>query len=330
MAKPKKIEGLDCAGGAAEGVRLTLASRFAEVLAYREAALDFSDIEGVHDMRVASRRLRSALRDFAPRLRRSRRLERARDELKTLARVLGAVRDQDVALAALGKLEREAPEEARAGVRLLAAGREARRDEARALLTEALAAEALDELRRRFERAVAEAEWSPPGRRGREGGDGGEAGESFAELGRWVVARLWGELRGLSPSLYRPHKERRLHRMRIAAKRLRYALELYSACWGDEARQLASEISDLQDAIGHLHDCDEWMAEVGERLARAAGDSGAGDGRAGAGAEARPGLVWLLDHFAAERAKNYREALKLWHEWERGGFAERIAAVSQK
>jgi len=320
MAKAKKVEGLDCEATADAGVGRVLLARFEEMAEYGEAALDFADVEGVHDMRVASRRLRSALRDFAPHVWRPSRLERVRGALKELAGALGGVRDEDVAIAALARLAEAAPAEARAGIEALAEERHGRRESRRRRLAEALGTEAVEKLRSRFARAVEEA-CRPP--RSKKGG-AVESQESFAGVGRAVVARSWAELRELSPSLYRPLKQRRLHRMRIAAKRLRYALELFTACWGGAAHDLASEISDLQDALGELHDCDEWIAEIGERLARRGGDSAGG-----ADLEKRTGLVWLLDHFAAERARSYREALRIWHGWEREDFAARIAACAE-
>ncbi|HEU4595360.1 MAG TPA: CHAD domain-containing protein, partial [Pyrinomonadaceae bacterium] len=84
MAKAKKIEGLDCGADAGSGVRQVLLTRLGEMCEFREAALDWSDPEGVHDMRVASRRLRSALRDFMPHLQRRGRFDEARDELRRL------------------------------------------------------------------------------------------------------------------------------------------------------------------------------------------------------------------------------------------------------
>ncbi|HZI17378.1 MAG TPA: CHAD domain-containing protein [Pyrinomonadaceae bacterium] len=320
MAKAKKIEGLDCGADAAAGVRLVLVSRFDEMAEYRAAALDSADAEGVHDMRVASRRLRSALRDFRPHVRRPSRLERVRGELKKLARALGAVRDEDVATAALLKLSAEAPAEARGAVEALTEERRRRREHGQRELLEALSAEAVGRLRERFVRAVEEA--CRPARVKKGGGGEEESRETFAGAGRAVVARSWDELRELSTSLYRPLKTRRLHRMRIAAKRLRYSLELFTACWGAGAHELASELSELQDALGALHDCDEWIEEVGARLARSSGDGDADSGE-------RAGLVWLLDHFAAERAASYREALRIWHEWERQGFAGRVAACAE-
>ena len=66
MAKAREIAALECDGDGVEGIRRVLLTRLDEVCEFREQALDFSDIKGVHAMRVASRRLRSASRDFAP------------------------------------------------------------------------------------------------------------------------------------------------------------------------------------------------------------------------------------------------------------------------
>lgn len=73
------------------------------MLSFTDVALKGDDIEGVHDMRVASRRLRASLelfRDVFPR----RRYRAMRDEIKALARALGDVRDLDVMLE---RLERD-------------------------------------------------------------------------------------------------------------------------------------------------------------------------------------------------------------------------------
>lgn len=65
MATAEKLEGVDCEAGALEDIRAVLRGRLVELYDLRAAALRWEDIEGVHRMRVASRRLRrSALRDF--------------------------------------------------------------------------------------------------------------------------------------------------------------------------------------------------------------------------------------------------------------------------
>ena len=91
MAKAKEIFGLDCGAEARAGIRLVLLSRLEEMSAFRAAAIDQGSIEGVHDMRVASRRLRSALGDFLPYLRK-RKLLGSKDDLKRVADALGRVR----------------------------------------------------------------------------------------------------------------------------------------------------------------------------------------------------------------------------------------------
>src|ERR671932_1949973 len=109
MAKAKEIEGLDCGAWAARGMGLVLLTRLGEMCEHRAAALGPEGEDGVHDMRVASRRLRSVVRDFRPYLRGGKRLDAAREELRRLAGALGAVRDEDVAIRALEKLRPEAP-----------------------------------------------------------------------------------------------------------------------------------------------------------------------------------------------------------------------------
>src|ERR1043165_4037592 len=83
MAKAKRIR-IKCNAPATAGIKLVLVTRFDELLSWRDATLDWSDPEGVHSMRVASRRLRSALRDFLPYVRK-RRLGSVLKELKQLA-----------------------------------------------------------------------------------------------------------------------------------------------------------------------------------------------------------------------------------------------------
>src|SRR5260370_42178031 len=116
MAAQREFLGLDCEAEAVAGIHLVLRLRLDEMCEFRAAALDWSDIEGVHDMRVASRRLRSAMADFEPYLRRR---TNPRKRVKQIARVLGAVRDEDVAIAALEDLKTQA-EEVSDGIELIA------------------------------------------------------------------------------------------------------------------------------------------------------------------------------------------------------------------
>jgi len=312
MAKAKEIIGLDCTANALEWVAEVLRVRFDEVVSLRGAALDFSDIEGVHSMRVATRRLRSALRDFMP-LMDKRPPKRVRKELKQLADALGAVRDQDVAIVALEELHAKAETELiREGIGKLLEERSNLREIARSDLTQALAIRNLNDLQERFTTAI-----DKVARRKKS-----KQIVSFNEAGRDVVAAGLQDLLDLGASLYEPFNIEELHEMRIAAKRLRYAIELFVACWGARTAPFADEITKMQSFLGEVHDCDIWIESLGKRLQR-------GQKSVTTNGSDYQTVGWLLSEFVKKRTKEYRSALKLWSEWEANHFAERMRLMIQ-
>jgi CHAD domain-containing protein len=109
--------------------------------------------------------------------------------------------------------------------------------------------------------------------------------------------------------------------MRIAAKRLRYAVELFTACWGASIAPFADEIAQMQAVLGEVHDCDIWLESLGARMRKRQTSAVNGS--------ERQATVWLLSEFIKNRTKNYRAALKLWSEWETNDFSERLRAIIQ-
>ena len=83
---------------------------------------------------------------------------------------------------------------------------------------------------------------------------------------RVIVVRL-DELHGFIPDALDPANVEELHDMRIAAKRLRYLLELSEPLFGAPAKKAAKTVKALQDVLGEIHDCDELMPLVGRHLA---------------------------------------------------------------
>jgi CHAD domain-containing protein len=299
MAKSKEITGLNCEDSAAVGIRLVLFTRFEEMCALREAALDWSDIEGVHDMRVASRRLRSALRDFLPFVQK-RSLKNVRDDLKKIADALGAVRDQDVAIAALEYLKEESEQEdIKSGIEKLIEERSIARDEKRMVLIETITIGMLSLLQEKFNQALEKATKETHS-------------ISFREVGRGIIELRLEEFLKLSRSLYAPFNVKPLHNLRIAAKRLRYAIELFAICFGDEIIPFAEEVTEMQTSLGELHDCDVWIEELGKKLLKSENEN------------KNPATVWLLSHYTKTRTKHYRAALERWQNWVNDSFAERL------
>jgi CHAD domain-containing protein len=108
-----------------------------ELMAESEGVLDTQDIERVHDMRVATRRLRAVLEIFAAALPTADRKAVLRD-VKALADALGERRDPDVQIDAMERFAAAAPAEAAPGVELLVARLKQRQQAANAALAAAL------------------------------------------------------------------------------------------------------------------------------------------------------------------------------------------------
>jgi CHAD domain-containing protein len=100
VAKARDIPGLHAELSYREAASRTVAVRARELFDHADGVLDTSDIERVHDMRVATRRLRAVLEIYEPCFPRKQ-LRAALEDVKALADALGERRDPDVQLAQL-------------------------------------------------------------------------------------------------------------------------------------------------------------------------------------------------------------------------------------
>ena len=77
-----------------------------------------------------------------------------------------------------------------------------------------------------------------------------------------IVRVRLDELCSFMPKAADPREVVALHDMRIAAKRLRYVLEVTGSCFGSYASSAVKMVKDLQDLLGEIHDCDVQLPEV--------------------------------------------------------------------
>jgi CHAD domain-containing protein len=120
VARPRDVPGIECDESFALAAARVVEVRAAEVFEHSQGVLGIDDIEPVHDMRVATRRLRAALEMFRPCFPRKR-YRAALKPLKALADALGERRDRDVSIEFLQAFLEEAPAADRGRLEILIA-----------------------------------------------------------------------------------------------------------------------------------------------------------------------------------------------------------------
>jgi hypothetical protein len=87
-----------------------------------------------------------------------------------------------------------------------------------------------------------------------------------------IVRTRADELRSFAPEALDPVATEAQHNMRIAAKRLRYVLEVTGFCFGAPAQTARRRARELQDLLGEMHDCDLMLPRVQAEIERLRGE----------------------------------------------------------
>ncbi|MDX6583941.1 MAG: hypothetical protein QOI10_3125 [Solirubrobacterales bacterium] len=161
MAKARPIPELGEDDAFAAAAAKIVATRARELADEAAGVLDVDDIERVHDMRVATRRLRAALEVFEPCFSK-RRFRATLKEVKALADALGERRDRDVTIAALTDFESEIGAPDRPGIRNLTERLRHEQAKANEGLAPYVTRARVTALRERLDELVAEAEGTIP------------------------------------------------------------------------------------------------------------------------------------------------------------------------
>lgn len=296
--KPRRSKriGLSADQPMPEAGRAIMAFHFNRLRDYAGSAAE-GDEDAVHDMRVATRRLRAALR-IAGSYYKNKTVRSMRALLKELAADLGAVRDMDVLIAHGEKFDQPRPDDAPrldAWLDYL----KTRRSDGLHNLVEYLNGKRFAKLMQTFETFVAEP------------GVSVKAAEHPAGLPRVrdvVAAAVWQQY-----SIVRQYEAAKslslpaLHTLRIETKRLRYVLEFFREVLGARAASLIELAVNLQDHLGELHDVDVASSLLREFLALRIQQGEIGTS---------PELAAVFDYqtaIQAEIAERVRQFPELWH-----------------
>jgi triphosphatase len=227
---------IDASMSAGEVAFAILRRHFATMLAHEPGVRLGEDPEELHDMRVATRRLRAALKLYAGVLpRRAGRYER---DLRHFARAMGDVRDLDVHLE---QLSGEASRNGEVLQEVVVAVLEERRVEARRRMLEALDS-------RRYERLVSN--FSGTLRRGRSPAPTGP----ILEVAPGLVRRRYKKVRKAADALGEDSSPEEFHELRKKGKRLRYALEPLREIYGEPVEKMVKLLKTIQDDLGDHQD----------------------------------------------------------------------------
>jgi CHAD domain-containing protein len=251
MAQPPSKPGLDPDDSMAEAARKTFLLHYQRMVYHEPGTRLGEDIEELHDMRVATRRMRAAFRVFGDYLD-IREMKPFVKGLRRTGRVLGAVRDLDVFWEKTQRYLDTLPEEKRSGLDPLRAAWEAERERARKRMLAYLDSSRYYEFKKRFGEFL------------QVRGAGAlptlsDEGEPIPHLVRHVVPvavhQRLAAVRAYDEWVTRRDVPlERLHQLRIAAKGLRYTVEYFREVLAPEAEDFIDQIKRLQDHLGDLQD----------------------------------------------------------------------------
>ncbi len=227
------------------------------------------DIEYIHRMRVASRRLRAALplfRTCFP----EKQYTKWMQELTKITRALGDARDADVQIAFLQKsLKKLQKEEGiqetgkpagnpsmEPAIRFLLLALEKKRGLLQKRVLSALAglekSRIVDDMQRTFASM----------------NTGFMAGRSkpklygIPPLAALRIGRRLSRLLSYEPWIRHPEAVAEHHATRIAAKKLRYTMEIYGSVYRNSLKKPLARVKKIQEILGEIHDCDVWIDHI--------------------------------------------------------------------
>ena len=278
------------------------------------------DIEPIHRARVASRRLRAALGMFRA-CWKPKQVKAWNKQLRRLARNLGEARDYDVLIEFLASsLAGVSDRVLVPGIACLLSHVERQRQRVQPRVLKAIARlenkgvlKAMQVAVRSILGEAEDAEFV--------------AGEyALGQAGKNVRERL-KKLLDESPGLAEPGQHERHHAMRIAAKRLRYTLELARPVYSSDLAGVGDAVKKLQTLLGEVHDCDVWVEKFKEFAHKESGEIRVYFGSSQRFERLRHGLDYLRQERKDRRCQVFGELVTFWQELKDQGVWDRLATI---
>ena len=148
----------------------------------------------------------------------------------------------------------------------------------------------------------------------------------FARAESYIAQRV-GDLRAFEPCLADPEDRKQHHAMRIAAKRLRYTMELFKPIYEGGLDRGIEAIKQVQSLLGDVHDCDVWIAQLDKMLQKESKRFVRHFRHAGPLMRLQRGLDFLKEDRRRRRDGLFSTLVAFWHERTEAGLWEELAEV---
>jgi CHAD domain-containing protein len=231
----------------AEAGRKVLRYHFAEMLSHEEGTRLGADIEALHDMRVATRRMRAAFEVFGDTFH-ARALKPHLKGLRLTGRALGHVRDLDVFMEKAQAYLETQPDEQRSGLDPLLTHWQEIRADARLEMLAHLDSQYYQDFKQEFNLFL-----STPGAGAVAISIEEPTPNRVCEIAPVLIYTRLAGVRAYDDCLEQASVEQ-LHALRIEFKKFRYTLEFFREVLGDSAKLVIGEVKKLQDHLGDLND----------------------------------------------------------------------------
>jgi CHAD domain-containing protein len=232
----------------AEAGRTVLLRDFIDMLNHESGALTGEDIEDLHEMRVATRRMRSALRLLEPYYT-GKTAAKFRKQLGDIADVLGDIRDRDVLLEDMNNYLPALPEDVQAELRRVMQWLEGERESEREDLHDLVSKRTYGRFIAAFQKFVTTPEAHAVALT--------SGGKVTPVLVRHVLPTVIYEHLGIVRAygdLIEDADGSTLHQLRIEFKRLRYTVTLFEELLGASTKSFIKELKAVQDLLGRMQD----------------------------------------------------------------------------
>ena len=246
---PQENVGVNADDSLAEAGRKVWLFHFATMLSHEQGTLLGENIEELHDMRVATRRMRSAFDIFGPAFN-PKIMKRYQKGLKNIGGVLGQVRDMDVILEKGLIYQSKLEEQDRQGMEPLLTSWKGTIDAERVKLLKHLQSDAYRRFKQDFNKFL-----QPPMGNIDPGSTGIETISRIRDVVPILVYSRYAAVKAYE-TIIPSASINQLHALRIEFKKFRYALEYFREILNEGTSKTINEIKQYQDHLGELHDAD--------------------------------------------------------------------------